>query len=110
MIDRPLLGRWRITEMALWDKGYLDQVEPAYIRFDAQGGEFAFGCVTASLDCSYGSDSIDFTWYGSDEMDEVSGDGYADLEDNGSITGEISFHNGDESSFKAERWPFSTPC
>ena len=35
--DHPLLGKWRIVEMELWDRDFLDLVEPAYIRFDAQG-------------------------------------------------------------------------
>jgi len=48
----PLSGRWRIVEMALWDKHFLDMMEPAYIAFDGKaGGEFAFGCVTGSLHC-----------------------------------------------------------
>src|SRR3954451_23092703 len=47
--DHPLLGKWRIIEMALWDSDFLDLVEPAYIRFDAQGrGEFVFGAVQGS--------------------------------------------------------------
>src|SRR5690242_18629713 len=50
--DHPLLGKWRIVETALWDSDFLDLVEPAYIRFDAQGrGEFVFGAVQASLHC-----------------------------------------------------------
>jgi hypothetical protein len=27
---RSLIGKWRIIEMELWDKNYLDMVEPAY--------------------------------------------------------------------------------
>ena len=40
----PLLGRWRITGMELWDPDFVDMLEPAYITFEAKGGgEFAFG-------------------------------------------------------------------
>ena len=28
----PLLGRWRITEMELWDTDFVDMLEPAYIN------------------------------------------------------------------------------
>lgn len=28
----PLIGKWRITEMELWDKDYLDMIEPADIQ------------------------------------------------------------------------------
>ena len=34
----PLSGKWRIVEMALWDKDFLDMMEPAYIAFDGQVG------------------------------------------------------------------------
>ena len=33
---RTLTGRWRITMMALWDKDFLDMMEPAYIAFDGK--------------------------------------------------------------------------
>jgi len=65
-----LLGRWRITEMELWDTDFVDMLEPAYITFEAKGGgEFAFGAVRGDLDCRYGPDGVRFTWEGSDEMD-----------------------------------------
>jgi hypothetical protein len=103
--DHPLLGRWRIVEMALWDADFLDLVEPAYIRFDQQGGgEFVFGAVHGSLHCSYGPEDVGFTWQGSDEMDPACGDGDAELDEDGSLVGEIRFHGGDESAFKARRW------
>jgi len=42
----PLLGRWRITEMEVWDTDFVDMLEPAYITFEAKGGgEFVFGAV-----------------------------------------------------------------
>jgi hypothetical protein len=39
-----------------------------------------------------------------DRSDHVSGDGWAELDDGGTINGEISFHPGDESTFKARKW------
>ena len=102
--NHPLLGRWRIVKTELWDADFLDLVQPAYISFDVKGGgEFAFGAVQGSLDCWYGPRSIDFTWGRSDEMDPARGDGEAELEDNRTLTGEIRFHLGDESTFKARR-------
>jgi len=100
-----LIGKWRITKMALWDNDYLDMVEPAYIQFKASGrGEFKFGCVVGDLDCTLFADAVDFTWQGFDEMDPVFGDGWAELDDDGTINGEISFHLGDESTFQARKW------
>jgi hypothetical protein len=41
---------------------------------------------------------------GSDEMDDACGDGGAQLEDDGTLKGELRFHRGDESAFTARRW------
>jgi hypothetical protein len=57
-----LAGRWRIIEMALWDRDFLDMMEPAYIAFDSKfGGEFAFGCVTGSIHCRKSTSGVEFT-------------------------------------------------
>ncbi len=108
-MTHPLAGKWRIVEMELWNREFIDLLGPGYISFDDQGsGEFCFGAVTGSLDCSYAKSSIHFTWEGSDEMDQASGDGYAELRDDSAIIGEIAFHLGDKSSFTARRWTSST--
>ncbi len=100
-----LKGKWRIVGMELWDKDFLDMMEPAYIFFDGKtAGEFAFGCVTGNLHCRATTPGADFTWEGNDEMDRVSGDGWAELQQDGSITGEIRFHNGDDSTFQGRPW------
>lgn len=89
-LDCLLIGKWRIVEADLWDRGYLDLMGPAHITFDAQGGgEVAFGCLNAGLDCEYAHRIIFFTWLGADEMDEVDGDGSAELDDDGTV--EIEF-------------------
>ncbi len=101
----PLLGRWRITEMELWDTDFVDMLEPAYITFEAKGGgEFVFGAVRGDLDCRYGPDGVRFTWEGFDEMDPAFGAGSAKCAPDGSLTGEICFYRGDESTFKARKW------
>ena len=100
-----VIGKWRIFEADLWATKDLDLVEPAYIRFDANGGgEFKFICVAGSMDCSFSRSSAGFTWVGFDEMDETSGSGEAEIDDNGTLTIEISFHNGDDAVLKARRW------
>lgn len=96
-------GRWRIVELPGYEPGYADMVEPAYILFDGKGGgEFAFGCVTASISAAGGITHVEFNWNGSDEMDEASGDGWAELQPDGSLEGQICFHNGDEIDFIAK--------
>jgi len=99
------VGKWRIVEADLWDRDYLDLVEPAHITFESDGhGDFAFGCVNGGLDCEYSRRIIFFTWRGFDEMDEVGGDGSAELEEDGSLEIEIRFHLGDEAILKAQQW------
>jgi hypothetical protein len=97
-----LIGRWRIVEMDLWDADYIDMLGPGHIQFDPDGGHMAFGAVQIGLDCHYGTDSVHFTFQGHDEMTEVSGDGDADLQPDGTLAGEIRFHLGDEASFIAK--------
>jgi len=72
----PLIGKWRITEMDLWDADYIDMLGPGHIQFDRAGGEMKFGAVQIGLDCHYAPDS-------------VCGDGDADLQPDGTITGGI---------------------
>ena len=108
-----LSGKWRITHMPDFDAGYRDMMEPAYILFDDNGsGQFAFGCVTGQISRAgdAATRTTGFSWTGNDEMDEACGDGWVELEPNGSLRGEISFHRGDEYQFAARRWTSSTAC
>jgi hypothetical protein len=61
----------------------------------------AFGAPEASLDCGFTPNGIDCEWGGADEGDQVSGDGWADLREDGNLEGEISYHNGNETTFIA---------
>lgn len=100
-----LIGRWRIIETDLWARDYLDMLDPAHITFRAGGrGELAFGCVNATLEGQPGGGTVCFSWTGFDENDEVSGEGFAELQDDGTLEGEICFHNGDEATFRARRF------
>jgi hypothetical protein len=107
-----LQGKWRIVETELWDRAYLDLSGPAFIIIDHRGGgEMAYGALTAALDCGVTESGVGFTWDGADEGDQVSGDGWAELQNDGSLAGEISYHNGDETTFKAVPWATSsTAC
>ena len=99
-----LLGRWRIVEADPWDGDYLDLVEPAYMTFANNGrGEFAFGVVNATMELGYGQPIVFFNWTGSDEGDEICGSGSTELEDDGTVEIELSFHNGDDAILKARR-------
>ncbi len=99
----PLLGKWRVTDMKPWDAEFIDRLGPGSIQFDPDGGGDFATAVQGGLDCHFGTDSIHFTWEGSDDIDHACGDGDADLEEDRTITGEIRFHRGDESTFTARR-------
>lgn len=101
---RTLIGKWRIVAMDLWDADYIDLCGPGHVQFDRDGGHMAFGAVQIGLDVHHGAESVHFTFSGHDEMTEVSGDGDADLEPDGSVAGEIRFHMGDEATFTARPW------
>ena len=106
-----LQGKWRIVEMPDYEADFPDMMEPAYIRFEQDtGGAFAFGCVNGQIHNRPASDRASFTWQGNDEMDEASGDGWAELQPDGSLKREIRFHNGDDAKFIAHPWDSSTAC
>lgn len=106
-----VLGRWRITRMPHYTDDYPDMMEPAFILFDDHGsGTFAFGCVTGQIFGGGDTASIAFSWIGNDEMDEAQGDGWAELQPDGTLIGAICFHGGDEANFIARRETSSTAC
>lgn len=106
-----LIGRWRIVEADLWERGYLDLVEPASMTIGADGhGEIAFGALQAGRDVEYGTNIIFFTWEGHDEMDEARGTGSAELQDDGTVEIEFVYHLGDEATLKAVRMSSSAAC
>jgi hypothetical protein len=110
-IDCLLIGRWRIVEADIWERDYLDLVEPAMMIVGADGhGEIAFGAMQAGLDLVYGHSDVAFTWAGFDEMDEVSGSGSAALLEDGKLEVEFDYDLGDEAILRAERAPSSTTC
>ena len=107
----PVLGKWRIVKADLWDRDYLDLVEPASMTIGSDGhGEIAFGAMQAGLDLEYSPTTVFFTWTGFDEMDEVSGSGSAELLDDGTLEIEFAYHLGDEAVLKAKRDTSSTAC
>ena len=60
--------------------------------------------LNARLDLEYGKAIVFFTWAGFDEMDEVSGSGSAKLNDDGTISIEFAYQNGDEAELIARPW------
>jgi hypothetical protein len=101
------IGTWRIIEMEQWDKAYIDLVVPGYISFREDNlGEFQFGAVHGYLDYRLepyqDAERLEFSWEGEDEMDPVSGRGWALIKE-GQLQGRVYFHEGDDSGFVAAR-------
>ncbi|MCK5284657.1 MAG: hypothetical protein KAJ86_03630 [Alphaproteobacteria bacterium] len=105
-MNKNFIGKWKITEMELWDSDYIDLVEPGFISFDDGGhGEFMFGVVKGYMRYGHGQNIVHFKWEGSDEGDEIRGEGWAELDENSTdiLSGSIEFWDGDESEFKARK-------
>jgi len=103
-----ILGHWRITQMEMWDQDFVDAEVEGYVRLDHGGaGEFQFGYVHGWIDQDLierdGKPAAEWSWEGNDELDQASGRGWAVLQDDGTIKGKLSFHQGDRSSFVAVR-------
>ena len=49
-----MIGRWRMVEADIWDRGYLDLSGPAIMTIGADNhGEIAFGAMKATLQIGY---------------------------------------------------------
>ncbi len=98
------IGTWHITKMSEWDNDYVNEEVQAFIKIEKSGdGEFQFGLVQGSMCGDFkkldGSLIYDFTFEGSDECDEESGDGWMKINKDRTAEGEIRFHAGDTSKF-----------
>ena len=71
------------------------------LLFEQDGGEFAFDCLTGSIHGACDGNAVEFTWDGNDEMEEANGHGWAELQDDGSLKGEICLECGDDIPFIA---------
>lgn len=106
----PFLGYWKIIEMEVWGRDYIDLVVPGFIEFtyddDKPLGSFQFGAVSGGLDCRLrevdGVTYIEWSWEGQNDIDVASGRGWAHL-DGDDLVGRIFVHLGDDSAFRARR-------
>jgi hypothetical protein len=105
-----VVGQWLIVDSDAWNREALDLVGPAHITFDDQGqGEMQLIAMDASIDYRVSrvddreaTAVVEFTWAGFDEGDPVSGRVWAQVTFD-TMRGMLFIHDGDESSFTAER-------
>lgn len=94
--------------MSAWDEDYFNMEVQPYIKINSGGlGEFQFGLVWGQLDgknTKIGQENIySFSWEVNDECDPAFGSGWCKLKDDNTLEGEIQIHQGDSSTFLAER-------
>ncbi len=104
---RGIRGTWRITDSEVWDSEALDSEGPAHLAFGAGGaGTLNFAGIIATIDYRVtrrsGPTRVEFTWEGSQEQEQVSGRGWAELDAN-RINGQRFIHLGDETRFSGRR-------
>jgi hypothetical protein len=102
-----VIGSWSIRSSPDFDESYLHMERPAYVTFQSDGdriaGNFQVGLQTGFIDGRQRSDgSVQFTFEGTDEMDEVSGAGTATIEGERLIL-TLMYHQGDDYTFEATR-------
>ena len=101
-----ITGRWRIVDMELWDQDAIDLLGPAFIEIGPRNdGSFRFVAVEGRADIREverdGRPGIEFSWDGNDECEPANGRGWATLRRDGSLSGRIYMHGGDDSAFRA---------
>jgi hypothetical protein len=101
-----VLGKWRVVETPDHDMAGPN----SYVLFTDDGGEFALDCLKGSIYGRCDADAVEFIWDGNDEMDPANGHGWAKLNQDGSLEGEITLHNGDDIPFIARQSTSSTAC
>ena len=98
---KAFVGRWRIVEMDVWDKDFLDLLRDGASDVQRRSGRrIAFGALKSFLDVRYGtrdgSACAEFSWEGNGQDDPASGRGWVVLGTAGRLVGHFYIHNGDE--------------
>ena len=94
-------GKWRIIKMPDYTSDYPDMVEPAYISFDGKGVASSPSVVSLVPSMAPATATPSSSPGINDEMDDANGDGWAELQHNGALKGQICFHGGDKANFTA---------
>jgi hypothetical protein len=108
-VKRKFMGKWLIRTSSEWSYDYLSMRSRPEINISSSGyGTIRFGAFEGVLDAMKDEfrpdDIMQFSFYGSDEGDEVCGRGVACIEGE-FMKGRIVFHRGMTSDFEAEKLP-----
>jgi len=94
--------------MSLWDKDFIDLIEPGCIEFKNDGlGSFNFGAVFTDIDYRITelrrNQLVEFSFIGEDEGDPICGRVKLELQDK-QLQGKVFIHCGDEPELIAEQF------
>ena len=92
-------GKWRVVEIPDYDMALSGRLHPVRQEWWGVRLQLSHGSIHGVCE----GDAVEFTWQGNDEMEPASGRGWAELQDDGSLEGEICLDNGDDISFIARR-------
>ncbi len=97
------VGWWRIVDIGTWPNDSLDILGPALISFTGYDDALRMNFLLAHVIARGTKSGVSFTWSGAWEYEQVSGTGPTRLSKDGRLRGRIKIHDGDESTFIAER-------
>lgn len=96
-------GWWRIIETGTWVEDSLDALGPALLSLTGADDRLRMHFLLARVTAQANRTGVSFMWMGAWEYDQLSGTGTAKLGKDGRLRGRISIHQGDDSTFLAER-------
>ena len=108
----PILGQWLIIRRERTSGVNVRAKAGMFMRFASNGfGEFEFAGFSGFIDYRLvereDKPAVEWSWQGNEdgEGEEVSGRGWAVLEDNGKLRGRLFVHDLDDLGFVAEKSP-----
>lgn len=105
--NHAFIGKWNIYEMNLWDEKYLNKEKQSAIKISSNNkGAFILGSIKSRFAGYVGNlgqqERFFFTW-GNPDRQSLSGSGWIESLNDDEIKGEIIFHHGNSSTFKARK-------
>jgi len=93
-----IYSRWQIESMGIWEKEFIDLIEPGYILLDSNGtGSMVWGAINSTIHGGFcpEKNKYEFRWQGFDEGDPVTGIVRLHFISRNKAVGNLSIENGD---------------
>lgn len=102
-IPSAYVGWWRITETSQWVNAHLDDLGPALISITGRADRLRMLALIADVSWTATTSGLKFSWTGAWEFDPMTGTGTVKLSKDGKLKGTFRTHQGDRSTFVAEK-------